>query len=129
MGTAIMRQERYQQEITSPQNTVVKAAAELKQKKHRLRQGLFLAEGLRTAEEAVAAGAARSVFYVPEEYVADARLQRLLERAAEQGAELHAVSAAVMKKLADTETPQGVIAVCRLQEQGLAELLAQGRTL
>lgn len=129
MGAAIMRQERYQQEITSPQNTVVKAAVELKQKKHRLRQGLFLAEGLRTAEEAVAAGAARSVFYVPEEYVADARLQRLLERAAEQGAELHAVSAAVMKKLADTETPQGVIAVCRLQEQELAGLLAQGRTL
>lgn len=124
-----MRQERYQQEITSPQNAVVKAAVELKQKKHRLHQGLFLAEGLRTAEEAVAAGAARSVFYVPEEYVADARLQRLLERAAEQGVELHAVSAAVMKKLSDTETPQGVIAVCRLQEQELASLLAQGKTL
>ena len=39
-------------EITGLQNPVVKAAAELKQKKYRQQQGLFLAEGLRTVEEA-----------------------------------------------------------------------------
>ena len=42
-------------ELTAVNNPQVKAAAELKQKKHRQQRGLFLAEGLRTVEEAVAA--------------------------------------------------------------------------
>ena len=37
-------------ELTGLQNPVVKAAAELKQKKYRTQNGLYLAEGLRTAE-------------------------------------------------------------------------------
>ena len=124
-----MRNEEYHQEITSPQNASVKAAAELKQKKYRTQRRLFLAEGLRTTEEAVAARAAQSVFYVPEEYLASARMQRLLERAAADNVRLYAVSAAVMKRIADTETPQGIVAVCRMQEQELPQLLAQGRLL
>ena len=38
-------------ELTGLQNPMVKAAAELKQKKYRQQQGLFLAEGLRTVED------------------------------------------------------------------------------
>ena len=41
-------------ELTAVNNPQVKAAAELKLKKHRQQRGLFLAEGLRTVEEAVA---------------------------------------------------------------------------
>ena len=47
-------------ELTAVNNPQVKAAAELKQKKHRQQRGLFLAEGLRTVEEAVAAKQAES---------------------------------------------------------------------
>ena len=50
-------------ELTGLQNPMVKAAAELKQKKYRQQQGLFLAEGLRTVEEAVRYGAVQSIFY------------------------------------------------------------------
>lgn len=49
-------------ELTGLQNPMVKAAAELKQKKYRQQQGLFLAEGLRTVEEAVRYGAVQSIF-------------------------------------------------------------------
>ncbi len=42
---------------------MVKAAAELKQKKYRQQQGLFLAEGLRTVKEALVYGAMPSIFY------------------------------------------------------------------
>lgn len=49
-------------ELTGLQNPMVKATAELKQKKYRQQQGLFLAEGLRTVEEAVRYGAVQSIF-------------------------------------------------------------------
>lgn len=113
-------------ELTGLQNPLVKAAAELKQKKYRQQRGEFLAEGLRTAEEAVAFKAAQQIFYTATE---DERTLQLLEQAAYMQLKLTCVSEAVMKKIADTETPQGIIAVCRMQEQSLEQLLASGKLL
>ena len=113
-------------ELTGLQNPLVKAAAELKQKKYRQQRGEFLAEGLRTAEEAVAFKAAQQIFYTATE---DERTLQLLEPAASMQLKLTCVSEAVMKKIADTETPQGIIAVCRMQEQPLEQLLASGKLL
>lgn len=113
-------------ELTGLQNPLVKAAAELKQKKYRQQRGEFLAEGLRTVEEAVAFKAAQQIFYTATE---DERTLQLLEQAAFMQLKLTCVSEAVMKKIADTETPQGIIAVCRMQEQPLEQLLASGKLL
>lgn len=113
-------------ELTGLQNPLVKAAAELKQKKYRQQRGEFLAEGLRTVEEAVAFKAAQQIFYTATE---DERTLKLLEQAASMHLKLTCVSEAVMKKIADTETPQGIIAVCRMQEQPLEQLLASGKLL
>ena len=113
-------------ELTGLQNPLVKAAAELKQKKYRQQRGEFLAEGLRTVEEAVAFKAAQQIFYTATE---DERTLQLLEQAAYMQLKLTCVSEAVMKKMADTETPQGIIAVCRMQEQPLEQLLASGKLL
>lgn len=113
-------------ELTGLQNPLVKAAAELKQKKYRQQRGEFLAEGLRTVEEAVAFKAAQQIFYTVTE---DERTLKLLEQAASRQLKLTCVSEAVMKKIADTETPQGIIAVCRMQEQPLEQLLASGKLL
>ncbi len=113
-------------EITALQNPVVKAAAALKQKKYRREQGLFLAEGLRTVEEAVSYGVVQEIFYTA---VEDDRTRAVLEAAAARQVPLYCVSSAVMKKLADTETPQGIIAVCAMQSAPLEMLLATGRLL
>ncbi len=113
-------------ELTGLQNPLVKAAAELKQKKYRQQRGEFLAEGLRTVEEAVAFKAAQQIFYTATE---DERTLQLLEQAAYMQLKLTCVSEAVMKKIADTETPQGIIAVCRMQKQPLEQLLASGKLL
>lgn len=113
-------------ELTGLQNPLVKAAAELKQKKYRQQRGEFLAEGLRTVEEAVAFKAAQQIFYTATE---DERTLQLLEQAASMQLKLTCVSEAVMKKIADTETPQGIIAVCHMQEQLLEQLLASGKLL
>ena len=113
-------------EVTGLQNPVVKAAAELKQKKYRAQNGLYLAEGLRTAEEAVAYKAVETLFYVATD---DERTMRLLEDAAAQNIKLVCVSENVMKKIADTETPQGIIAVCKMRQPKLENLLASGKML
>ncbi len=113
-------------EVTGLQNPVVKAATELKQKKYRTQNGLYLAEGLRTAEEAVAYKAVETLFYVATD---DERTMRLLEDAAAQNIKLVCVSENVMKKIADTETPQGIIAVCKMRQPKLENLLASGKML
>ena len=113
-------------EVTGLQNPVVKAASELKQKKYRTQNGLYLAEGLRTAEEAVAYKAVETLFYVATD---DERTIRLLEDAAAQNIKLVCVSENVMKKIADTETPQGIIAVCKMRQPKLENLLASGKML
>ncbi len=113
-------------ELTGLQNPVVKAAAELKQKKYRTQNSLYLAEGLRTAEEAVAYKAVETLFYVATD---DDRTMRLLEDAAMQNIKLVCVNENVMKKIADTETPQGIIAVCKMRQPKLENLLASGKML
>ncbi len=113
-------------ELTGLQNPQVKAAAELKQKKYRQQQGLFLAEGLRTVEEAVASKTVVSIFYTA---IEDDRTRSVLEEAAAQQLKLYCVSDAVMKKIADTDTPQGIIAVCKMQNVTLDKLLSKGEML
>ena len=113
-------------ELTAVNNPQVKAAAELKQKKYRQQRGLFLAEGLHTVEEAVAARQVESIFYTA---IEDDRTRIVLEAAAEQQVKLYCVSEAVLKKIADTETPQGIIAVCKMQQVKLEQLLAKGKLL
>lgn len=113
-------------ELTGLQNPMVKAAAELKQKKYRQQQGLFLAEGLRTVEEAVRYGAVQSIFYTA---IEDDRTRAVLEEAAAKQIKLVCVSDKVLKKIADTEMPQGIIAVCEMRSKRLDEFLASGKML
>ncbi len=115
-----------QQEINSVNNALVKSTAELKQKKYRVQQGLFLAEGLRTVEEAVHYGQIERIFYTA---IEDDRMRTVLEQAAAEGIQLICVSEPVMKKLSDTESPQGIIAVCKMQTTELDSLMAEGKML
>ena len=113
-------------ELTGLQNPLVKAAAELKQKKYRTLRQEYLAEGLRTVEEAVNFGVVHTLFYLPTE---DARALALLELAAADNVKLIAVNEQVMKKIADTDTPQGLIGICQMVQPSLEKLLADGKLL
>ena len=97
-------------EIASLNNAVVKAVSELKQKKYRERENCFVVEGLRAVEEAVSYAKVRKIFAVADKN--NARLQKLLADAEAKVIELYSVTEAVMKKMSDTEAPQGVLAVC-----------------
>ena len=113
-------------EITNLQNPQVKSATELKQKKYRLQQQCFLAEGLRTVEEAVASKTVTSIFYTA---IEDERTRQVLEQAAAMQVKLYCVTDQIMKKMADTDNPQGIIAVCQMQDTCLEQLLASGKML
>ncbi|MCD8198896.1 MAG: RNA methyltransferase [Phascolarctobacterium sp.] len=113
-------------EITALQNPLIKETAELKQKKYRLQRQKFLAEGLNTVEVAVSCGAAETLFYTHTE---DMRILNLLKKAVSANVKSVCVSDRVMKKIADTETPPGLAAVCKMQHLKLEEMLADGKTL
>lgn len=105
--------------ISSINNQNVKNAAELKQKKYREERDVFLVEGLRSVEEAIAWGQVKEVFFVPEE---DQRLQKLLATAEIEHIALYQTDARVMGKLCDTKTPQGIAAVVKMPPNRLERI-------
>jgi RNA methyltransferase, TrmH family len=105
-------------ELTSIRSPRVKAARQLGKRALRQRARAFLAEGPQAVGEALAAGDVVSQLFITA--AAQARYGQLASLAAAQGAEVHPVSGEVMAELAQTVTPQGVLAVCRFIDVPLA---------
>ena len=101
--------------ITSRQHPEVKELLKLSQRKHRLRQGQFLAEGLRLVEDGLAAG------WIPVKLVVSPPL--LSKRAAAALAQWDyprlELAPELMALACDTETSQGVMALFPLPECNL----------
>jgi TrmH family RNA methyltransferase len=111
-------------ELTSIRSPRIKAARQLAKRAFRQRARQFLAEGPQAVGEALAAGGVVTQLFVTA--AAQARYANLIGLAAGQGADVHAVSGEVMTELAQTITPQGVLAVCEFIDVSLGEL-AGGR--
>jgi TrmH family RNA methyltransferase len=98
--------------VASRDNARIVAARRLHQRKHRERERRFLVEGPRAVGEAFASGApVVEVFYLwgdPSDAV-----QGVVRAAADLGITATPVTRAVLEGLATTETPQGVVGVCR----------------
>ena len=99
--------------ITSTSNSQVKQAAALAKKARERRQtGLFLVEGRKTYEEAPKSWLEK--VYVTEEYVKD--------HGEPEGAAWELVSGEVMKAMADTQTPQGILALVRQPKWSVSDV-------
>ena len=109
-------------ELTSIRSPRVKAARQLAKRAFRQRAREFLAEGPQAVSEALAAGGVVTQLFVTA--AAQARYASLIGLAAGQGADVHAVSGEVMTELAQTITPQGVLAVCEFIDVPLDQLTA-----
>lgn len=96
--------------ITSNQNAKIKWVRELQaSSKERRAAGLFVAEGVRLVEEALAAGwTARLVLHSE---ILNPRGLAVVDGYRQRGAAIEAVSEGVMRAASDTETPQGILAV------------------
>ncbi|WAH38341.1 TrmH family RNA methyltransferase [Alicyclobacillus dauci] len=101
--------------IESPQNARVRAWSQLKSKKVRSRQGLFLVEGRRLVEELV--GSAYELEALLWNVAADEPPSHLTEHPKFQG-HVYELSPAAFALVSDTTTPQGLIAIAKLPETG-----------
>jgi RNA methyltransferase, TrmH family len=132
-------------EVTSIRSPRVKAARQLARRSSRQRTRLFLAEGPQAVREALAwsraapqpgerprggsgkpgadgaAGAVTELFVTAE---GRSRHDELTAQATAQGIPVLAVSGQVMAELAQTVTPQGLMAVCRFIDVPLQRLTA-----
>lgn len=103
------------EQITSVKNNRVKTWASLKQKKYRNSTGLYLLEGVRLVEEAIEAGAPVVEILISGDPLSG-RFDRIITGATGLGAALYEVTDQVLEHVADTQSPQGVIAIVKKTE-------------
>jgi len=118
-------------ELTSPRSARVQAARRLAKRAFRARERRFLAEGPQAVREAVARHAAGRDTVVELFVTADAAARHpdITAPALAAGLPVHQVSGEVMTALAQTVTPQGVVAVCHLLDEPLADVAAAAHGL
>jgi TrmH family RNA methyltransferase len=114
------------EQITSVKNNRVKSWAALKQKKYRTQTGLYIAEGVRLVEEAVIAGAPVEAILLSGD-LQSGRYDKIITRVVSLGAEVYEVTEQVLAHVADTKTPQGVVAIVR-QTAGDPTAFLQNKT-
>ncbi|HQA07265.1 MAG TPA: RNA methyltransferase [Syntrophomonadaceae bacterium] len=95
--------------LTSRDNTLVKETIKLKQKKHRQLTGTFLIEGERMLREVLKTPELIVRVFVDEDHQPPQELGDLK-------IESYQVTTAIIKAMADTEHPQGVVAVVRIPQ-------------
>lgn len=108
--------------IDNPRSPRVRAVQKLAKRKARHESGLFLVEGPQAVSEALA----YKPELVTEVYVTKAAREKLdfLDAAVAAGADIVDVSESVLAAMADTVTPQGVMAVCRSFTTSIAAVAA-----
>jgi RNA methyltransferase, TrmH family len=109
--------------LTNPRSDRVKAVRALSRRSVRSRTGEFLAEGPQAVREAVAfrPELVRDVYVTPE---AAERHPAIVEAARSAELWVHEVTSEVLAAMCDTESPQGIAAVCRVLDVPLDALLA-----
>lgn len=105
--------------ISSADNPRIKLTAALRQKKHRDDSGLFLVEGIHLIEEAITAGWIIEQLFLCREHFAAGQLADVADRLLPLDEKVLEVSATVFKKIAETDSPQGILAIVGQQYQKL----------
>lgn len=109
--------------ICSAQNPLIKETRKLQQKKYREERGEFLIEGVRLVEEGLKAGRLKATFY-EDTLTNTARGQQLLhmiEKSVQEKktAFIYKVRPQVIRALAETQNPQGIVAIAVMEPVSL----------
>ncbi|MCA9218341.1 MAG: RNA methyltransferase [Planctomycetales bacterium] len=110
--------------ITSLQNTRVKAAVRLRERRARQQQNLTLIDGIREIERALSAGVDIQQAFVSEEHQLD--LEALVNRLDQHGAEPVLVTARVFEKIAFGNRGEGIVVTASPPQRSLADLPQAG---
>lgn len=111
------------EELRSRTGATVTMLSKLKDAKYREEYGLYLAEGVKLAEEALAAGMDTEMLFVSEDGLQNDRILACLDAANEKRIPIKLASPEVFEKAATEKAPQGIIAVLhrRKTERTFAE--------
>lgn len=105
----------------------VKDLAALSRRRARREQGVFLVEGVRSVESAVAAGAPLAEVLIAHETAETERGAALAESAESRGVAVERVAAKDLARIGDARTSQGVVAVSRRIVAETPDALADAR--
>ncbi|HHW56021.1 MAG: RNA methyltransferase [bacterium] len=100
-------------EIRSLTNPRLKYARSLHRRRYREQEGKCLVEGVRLLEDAVAAGVEIETVFYTDRLLARERGRQLLQECQGRGSSCYRLPEAVLASLAETESPQGVVAVVK----------------
>ena len=109
-------------QITSASNALVKQLRSLERKKGRNETGLFLAEGVRLIEQALAQGWQVETLIISNSGAERVHIHALAAKAEAQGARLVQVPDRIAGSIARKDNPQAVIAAIRQRELDLGDL-------
>jgi len=111
------------QAITSPANPKIKELLLVKRKPSY--EG-FLIEGPNLLEMALSSGAGIKRVFLTEEFRSKPKNRALIKALLKKESEIHEITGQLMDKLAETETPQGVIAVAGVEKKSLESITFRG---
>lgn len=110
-------------EPLSPKNVLVQQARLLaRDRKERTQRRLAVLEGIRLAEEAVATGIPIEYALYSSQLIERERGAQLLAALQRAGVRCHLCTPEALERAADTQTPQGIVAVFRPRERSWDEL-------
>lgn len=112
--------------ITSRENLLIKLVSALQgSASERRKNGLFVLEGLRIAEDAIDNGI-RFDKLIISNTAAEKHFGFMPEFSA-NSEECYKIPDSLFTKISDTKNPQGIIAVCKIPQNGVAEINKEGR--
>jgi TrmH family RNA methyltransferase len=109
-------------DITSPHNSRLKAAAKLRDRRDRTREGRFLIDGVREIQRAVQSGILIEEAFVRED-VEVPQARALAEELRQRGTKILTTSAAPFEKLTFGDRDEGIVAVAKTPASSLAALV------
>jgi TrmH family RNA methyltransferase len=105
--------------IASLSNPKIKEILEIKNKRSKYRSTAFIIEGLNLIEMALASGNKINTVFFTDSFRAKKDGQKILREIAKKTDAIFEVTEQIMNKLADTETPQGIIATASYPQKNL----------
>ena len=109
-------------EITAFSNPLIKRVRNLRDKRHRREEGLFLAEGLRILTEAREAGRLQEYLFFAKDMAGHALVRSLIGATEAAGGEAIETNADILSKLSGKDNPGAVVGVYPVFAVGLADL-------
>jgi TrmH family RNA methyltransferase len=108
-------------DISSPSNERIKAAVRLRDRDERDRTGLTIVDGVREIDRALDGGAVVETAFVCEPLLSPAG-RSLVDRLAATAAQMLSTSEQAFRKIAFGDRGEGVVAIIRQPQHGLADL-------